>query len=214
MNMVKYQEIYINLFLFFIKNGNFLPFDTYILISHSSGGVHIGVLDIYWWILWGSLAVAIFSLLLGHVLDGILDSVFDSLGDFFNPLLVFGTLSVIGGAGVLLTKYSSLNDIYVLLISILIGIGAYLLIYYFLVIPMSNAESSTSISIHDLEGQVGEVITTIPAQGMGEVFISSTSGSRNETAKSFDQTIIKQGQQVVVVKVEDQILYVSELDEL
>jgi membrane-bound ClpP family serine protease len=160
------------------------------------------------------LAVAIFSLLLGNVLDGILDSVFDSLGDFFNPLLVFGTLSVTGGAGVLLTKYSSLNDIYVLLISILIGIGAYLLIYYFLVIPMSNAESSTSISIHDLEGKVGEVITTIPAQGMGEVFISSTSGSRNETAKSFDQTIIKQGQQVVVVKAEDQILYVSELDEL
>ncbi|WP_194842103.1 protease [Gracilibacillus salitolerans] len=164
--------------------------------------------------MWGSLGFAIISLLLGNVLDGLLDSLFDSLGEFFNPLLVFGTLSVVGGSGVLLTKYSSLGEIYVLLISLLIGIGAYLLIYYFLVIPLSNAESSTSISVHDLEGKVGEVITTIPAQGMGEVFISSTSGSRNETAVSFDKKIIKQGQQIVVVQVKDHVLYVSEIDEM
>ncbi|MGN8647262.1 protease [Gracilibacillus sp. HCP3S3_G5_1] len=160
------------------------------------------------------MAVAIISLLLGNVLDGILDSLFDSLGDFFNPLLLFGTLSVVGGSGVLLTKYSSLSELYVLLISILIGIGAYLLIYYFLVIPMSHAESSTSISIQDLEGKAGEVITTIPAQGMGEVFISLTSGSRSETAASFDQKEIKQGKQIVVVKAEEHVLYVSELDEI
>ncbi|MDX8046445.1 NfeD family protein [Gracilibacillus sp. S3-1-1] len=160
------------------------------------------------------MAIAIISLLLGNVLDGIFDTLFDSLGDFLNPLLVFGTLSVIGGAGVLITKYSSLNEWYVLLISVLIGIGAYVLIYYFLVIPMSNAESSTSISMHDLEGKVGEVITTIPANGMGEVYIPISSGSRNETAVSFDEKEIKQGERIVVVKVDNQAVYVSELEDL
>ncbi|RCW73239.1 NfeD family protein [Saliterribacillus persicus] len=148
------------------------------------------------------------------MLDGLLDSIFDGIGELLNPLLLFGTLSVVGGAGVILTKYTSLNTIYVLLISVLFGIGAYVLIYFFLVIPMSNAESSTSISVNDLEGKVGEVITTIPANGMGEVFISSTNGSRNETALSFDQKEIKQGTRVVVVEVKDQLLYVSELIDL
>ncbi len=148
------------------------------------------------------------------MLDGLLDSIFDGIGELLNPLLLFGTLSVVGGAGVLLTKYTSLNTIYVLLISVLFGIGAYVLIYFFLVIPMSNAESSTSISVNDLEGKVGEVITTIPAHGMGEVFISSTNGSRSETALSFDQKEIKQGSKVVVVQVNDQLLYVSELNDL
>ncbi|UOQ84101.1 NfeD family protein [Gracilibacillus salinarum] len=154
------------------------------------------------------------SLFLGNILDGLLESVFDGLGEFFNPLLVFGTLSVVSGAGVLLTKYSAMLPVLVLLISLLIGFGAYLLIYYFLVIPMSNAESSASISVQDLVGEVGEVITSIPEKGMGEIFISRANGSRNETAVSFDNKVIKQGQQVVVVEVKDQILYVSELDEM
>ncbi len=128
--------------------------------------------------------------------------------------MVFGTLSVISGSGVLWTKYSQINPVYVLLISVFTGVGAYVLIYYFLVIPMSNAESSTSISVNDLKGKTGEVITTIPATGMGEVLISSPQGSRHETALSFDKQEIKQGKTIVIVEVKDQLLYVSELEEL
>ncbi|MCT2536195.1 NfeD family protein [Aquibacillus koreensis] len=153
------------------------------------------------------------SLFLGDVLDGVLDSIFDSIGEFFNPLLLFSTLAVIGGSGVLFTKYTGLSGAYVLLISLVIGLGAYLLIYYFLVIPLSNAEASSSFSVQELEGKLGEVITTIPANGYGEIFIESPNGSRSETAKSFDEVEIKQGQKIVVVEVIDQILYVSKLDE-
>ncbi len=78
---------------------------------------------------------------------------------------------------------------------------------------MSNAESSTSISVHDLKGKVGEVITTIPATGMGEVLIQSPSGSWNEIAASFDKEEIKQGKKVLVVEIKEQILYVSEFNE-
>ncbi|WP_186580711.1 protease [Aquibacillus kalidii] len=148
------------------------------------------------------------------MINGLLDSIFDSLGEFLNPLLVFGTLSVVGGAGVLLTKYSSLDSLYVLIASLFIGILSYIMIYYFIVIPMSHAEASTSISIKDLEGRIGEVLTTIPAQGLGEVFIESPNGSRNESAQSFDSNEIKQGSKVVVVQVKDQILHVSEINEL
>lgn len=163
--------------------------------------------------MWSSLAIAIVSLFLGDIFEGVLDGMFDSLGELINPLLVFGTLAVVSGSGVLLTKYTELFFVYVLVISLFIGLMAYVFIYFFLVIPMSNAEASTSISIQDLVGKTGEVITTIPASGYGEVFISSTNGSRSETARSFDAVELKQGTSIVVVNVEEQILFVSELDE-
>ncbi|MFB1050292.1 NfeD family protein [Paraliobacillus sp. JSM ZJ581] len=129
----------------------------------------------------------------------------------FNPLLLFGTLAVVSGSGVLLTKYTGISHIYVLIISLMIGLLAYFVIYYLLVIPLSNAESSTSVSIHDLVGKTGEVITSIPANGYGEVFIASTNGSRSETARSFDYVDLKQGSEIVVIEVKEQILYVAAL---
>ncbi|WP_053217496.1 NfeD family protein [Virgibacillus senegalensis] len=137
----------------------------------------------------------------------------EGFDEFLNPLLLFGTLSVIGGSGVLFTKYSSFNPFVTLLLSVLIGAAAYFVIYHFLVIPLANAETSTSISMADLEGQIGEVITTVPANGMGEVFIESPSGSRNESAKSFDEKEIKQGTRIVVVQVSTDAVYVSALDD-
>lgn len=144
---------------------------------------------------------------LGDLFEGL----FEGLGEVFNPLLLFGTLAVISGSGVLLTKYAGISHIYVLIISLIIGLLAYFVIYYLLVIPLSNAESSTSISVQDLVGKTGEVITTIPADGYGEVFITSTNGSRSETARSFDHIELKQGRKIVVVEVKEQILYVAEL---
>ncbi|QTM98023.1 protease [Sediminibacillus dalangtanensis] len=159
--------------------------------------------------MWGSLAIAIISLFLGDLLDGL----FEGLDEFLNPLLLFGTLSVIGGSGVLFTKYSSFHPFVTLLFSVLVGAAAYFLIYHFLVIPMANAEASTSISMADLEGKIGEVITTVPADGMGEVFIESPNGSRSETAKSFDEKEIKQGTRIVIVQVSKEAVYVSTLDD-
>jgi membrane-bound ClpP family serine protease len=167
---------------------------------------------LYWSLLWGSLAIALISILFQGVLGGLLESVFDIFGDFFNPVLLFGTLSVVGGSGVLLTKYTAITEFYVLALSILIGLCAYFVIYYFLVIPMSNAESSTSLSMKDLEGKIGEVITTIPNVGMGEVYISTNNGSYSEVAASFDATEIKQGKRIVVVEVKEGILLVSEME--
>ncbi|WP_181346741.1 protease [Thalassobacillus sp. CUG 92003] len=167
------------------------------------------LLDVYWWMLWGSLAAAVISIFIGDLIE----SLFGGLDEFFNPLLLFGTLSVVGGAGVLLTKYTGLNMGAVLLMSALAGALAYVIIYYFLIIPLSNAEASTSISMQDLEGKMGEVITTIPAEGLGEVFIESPNGSRNETAKSFESEEIKQGSRIVVVQVAEQMVLVSKFED-
>ena len=140
-------------------------------------------------------------------MDGVLDG-------FLHPLLLFGTLAVVSGAGIILTKYTSLSSFIGLCVSLCIGIVSYVLIYNFLIIPISSAESSNAYSAKDYEGRIAEVITTIPAQGYGEVYIPSKTGSRSETAKSFDQEEIIRGQKVVVVQVDDKgVLFVSPMED-
>lgn len=153
-----------------------------------------------------SLIFSAFFFLFGDILD-------QFLNEFFHPLLLFGTLAIISGAGIVLTTYTQLSGSIVLLVSILLGVIAYVLFYYFLIIPISRAESSNSHSALEYQGRIGEVITTIPEEGYGEVLIKSVSGSRNETARSFDETMIPQGTKVVVVEVEKDCIAVSKFEE-
>lgn len=141
------------------------------------------------------------------MLDGILDG-------FFHPLLVLGTLAVIAGAGILLTKYTHLSAGIVLAIGFGLGVIAYILIYYFLIIPISHAEMSSVHSARDYEGLIAEVITSIPANGYGEVLIASPTGSRSETAKSFDNMDVPSGKKVVVVQVDSNgVCFVSPMED-
>lgn len=176
--------------------------------------VVIDILQIYWYMLFGSLIISLALFFIGDVISDFIDGIFDGLfGDFLNPLLIFSTTGVIGGTGVLLTKYTEMNDFYVLMIALFVGLISYFLIYYFLVVPISQAETSTGYSMMDLEGKTAEVTITIPKDGLGEILISSTNSSSNQIAKSIDEVDIAQGTRVVVVKVEDDIVYVSSLEE-
>jgi hypothetical protein len=165
-------------------------------------------LTTYWVLLIGSLVLAIVFLLIGDIVHGILDG-------FFHPLLVLGTLAVISGTGILLTKYTDLNAGIVLAIGFGLGVIAYILIYYFLIIPISHAEMSSVHSAREYEGQIAEVTTTIPATGYGEILIASPTGSRSETARSFDHIIIPSGDKVVVVHVDAEgICFVSSMEDV
>ncbi len=78
---------------------------------------------------------------------------------------------------------------------------------------MEYADNSTAFSIQELEGKVGEVITTLPPKGYGEVLIPVGSGHTNQIAASLDQQEIPQGKKVIVVKVKDHTLYVTPWEE-
>ncbi|GGH73678.1 membrane protein implicated in regulation of membrane protease activity [Pullulanibacillus pueri] len=168
----------------------------------------VDLLSIYWYVLVGSFVIAILLFFLGDIFDGILDG-------FFHPLLIFGTLAVISGTGIILTTYTSLSVSLVLIIGLILGSVTYISLYYFLIIPLSRAESSNAHSIRDYEGRMAEVITTIPEHGYGEVYIPSAIGSQNETAKSFDGIKILSGQRVVIVQVDEEgVLHVSPMEDL
>ncbi len=167
----------------------------------------IDLISIYWYVLIGSLVVAILFLLIGDILHNVLDG-------FFHPVLLFGSLAVISGTGILLTKYTFLSAGIVLGIGVSFGVITYVLIYNFLIIPISQAESSNAYSMQDYRGRIAEVITSIPAAGYGEVMLSSAAGSRSETAQSFDRLDIGRGKKVVVVEIDKEgVLHVSPMED-
>jgi membrane protein implicated in regulation of membrane protease activity len=64
-----------------------------------------------------------------------------------------------------------------------------------------------------LQGKIAEVATTIPAVGLGEVYVSVVSGTVYHMAASMEKQMIKEGTRVVVVEVRDHVLYVTPFPE-
>ncbi|MEP0547870.1 MAG: NfeD family protein [Rhodothermales bacterium] len=170
------------------------------------------MLDVYWICLVGGLIFSVLTLLLGDVLDGVLDGL-DGI-DFLDPLSIVGGLTVFGGAGVVLTESMDLGGATTTAAAALIGVGLAVLMHFVYVRPMKRSENSTGFSLREYHGKLGEVITTIPATGYGEVLVKMGAGNTFRTAASFDGAPIPQGTRIVVVEIRDGDLLVTPFDEL
>lgn len=155
-----------------------------------------------------ALVTVIFGDLFSDFLGGFFEALsFDHL-DFFHPVVFMGGLTVFGGCGAMLEKYSVLDKIPVTLLSLLGALIFSFLSYFLYVKPMKNAENSTGFSIQDLVGKIGEVVVPIPTQGCGETLFKIGAGYTNQIAASFDGTEIAVGSKAVVAEVKEGILYV------
>ncbi|WP_232696767.1 serine protease [Brevibacillus daliensis] len=129
-----------------------------------------------------------------------------------HPVCFVSALTAFGASGLLLTNFTSLSSGILLLLSTVFGLFLALVSYFFWIRPMANAENSTGFSILDLEGKIGEVITTVPASGYGEIIVKLLSGTTNQIAASYDGNAIMEGSRVIVVKVEKHVLHVIPFD--
>jgi membrane protein implicated in regulation of membrane protease activity len=193
------------------------PFHDVLPNKNYSGKQAIHMLELYYGLLIFGVIAALLSILFGDLLsdalDGLLEAVPGGHLPVFEPLVLFGGLTVLGGAGVLLTKYSPINEPYVLMLSLIIAVIESVLVYFFYIKPMEKAENSIGFSEKDLVGQIAEVSIPVPSSGYGEVILRIVGASSNQIAASFDQCDIEAGAKVVVVEVKDRILHVSRLDD-
>lgn len=170
------------------------------------------MITLYWSLLAGGVIFAVVSVLLGDLISQAMDGVLDFLSvDFLQPMVIATAATSLGGAGILLSKYTSLSTLFVLLVSAVIGILLSVMVYFAYVKPMQNSENSTGFSIHDLQGKMGHITVPIPSRGFGEVLIRVGAGHTNQIAASFEHQDILDGARVVVVEVRDDVLYVSEI---
>jgi len=145
------------------------------------------------------------------------DVIADMLGEIHLPLLqpavLASGLTAFGGIGFLLTRLTALSSWTVFAASLFAG-GVLAAGAHFLWIrPMERAEVSIGYSMSQLEGKIGEVGTSIPANGLGEVLIPMVSGITHHMAASLENEPIPAGTRVVVVEVRDHVLYVTPFPE-
>ena len=82
------------------------------------------------------------------------------------------------------------------------------LLNLFILIPLSQAESTLAYSEQDLKGRVGKVIVSIPSDGFGEVMIEGNGGNIAKSAVSFEAVDIEYGSTVLVIDVIKGVLHV------
>lgn len=129
-----------------------------------------------------------------------------------HPVCFVSALTAFGASGLLLANFTLLSVGVLLLLSTAFGVFLAIVSYFVWIRPMAHAENSTGFSITDLEGKIGEVVTTVPASGYGEIIVKMLSGTTNQIAASYDGSAIKEGSRVIVVKVEEHVLHVIPFD--
>ena len=167
---------------------------------------------IYWWCLGGGFAVSLLLILLGDLLEAAMDALdaFDAL----DPLSIIGGVTVFGGAGLLLDAYSGLAPTPVAVTAGAVAVVASVALHFGYVKPMKQSENSTAFSQAEYAGRTGEVGTSVPAGGFGEVQIRMGASTTFQTAASYGGEPIPGGTPVVVVEVgADGVLHVAPLSE-
>ncbi|MCL6602602.1 MAG: protease [Paenibacillus sp.] len=157
---------------------------------------------------------AVVSVLVGDLIGGALHGMFDSISfDFLNPAVLAGGITVFGGVGLLLTRYSELEVGAVAALSLLIAGFIDVLLYLGFVKPMDKSEMSNGFSMKELPGKIGEITIPIPAKGYGEIMVKFGAGNSLHTASSFEHQPLPVGIKIVVVDVIEGVALVTEFDE-
>lgn len=146
----------------------------------------------------------------GEILEGL----FDIAGDgVFNPITIIGYITLFGGIGYIGEVLGFVSSGLMLAVNLLLSAVIIVLVNFYIILPMKRSEKNMSSSIHDLKGRVGEVYTSIPADGFGEVIIRRTHGTVSKPAKSFDGDPLKEGLSVLIIDIDEEgVLLVSAYD--
>ena len=87
----------------------------------------------------------------------------------------------------------------ILIVSVAISIILSVLLYFFVLIPLSSAEVSMAYTDESLTGQVGKVIVPIPSDGFGEIVIETVNGVISKRATGYDNEEIDYDQEVLLL---------------
>jgi membrane protein implicated in regulation of membrane protease activity len=154
--------------------------------------------------------ITIVSLILGDILDAIADI---TVGTSLNLTMLFSFFAILCGAGYILEYVSQWGSLSIFVVSFLFSFVSVLLMKAFVLVPISRSEQNTAFRLQDFTGQTGEVLITIPNDGIGEVLVRSKFGNNGMPARSADGIEILQGSIVSVVEVNDGILVVKAVEQ-
>ncbi|PYG88729.1 uncharacterized protein DUF1449 [Ruminiclostridium sufflavum DSM 19573] len=143
--------------------------------------------------------------------SGVSHSIVSWFALLLNPIVAVSFLTVFGGIGILGESYFKWNDIITLVFSAASGIIVSTLLYNFIAKPIYRSENTSDVSRNELIGTAAEVTTDILAEGFGTITYTVNSIRFTSPAKHIEEKAVRQGQKVVICKIESNIFYISEI---
>ena len=134
------------------------------------------------------------------------------------PFLNFGTITAFlawfGGAGYLLTRYSSLVVAGVLTLAIVAGLVGAMIVFWFVAKLLLKHDRELDPADYERVGVLARISSPIREGGTGEI-IFSQEGTRNTCgARSENSEALARGTEVIVTRYEHGIAYVQRWEEL
>lgn len=156
---------------------------------------------IYFYTLITCAAISVVLFLFGDIFD------FDGPVD---PMLIVPWIAFTSLFGYLGEKAFDVNSWVILFIGIGLATLLVFLLNFYILVPIRNSEATISMSEKDMEGLKGIVITPIPIKGMGEIKISSVTGSMSRPAAFYEEQEqgVAQGKEVLIIEIRDRVCYV------
>jgi len=123
-------------------------------------------------------------------------------------------LAWFGGAGYLLTAYSSIWFVWALVLSIASGLAGASVVFWFLAKVLIGRDRDLNPADYHMTGVLGHVSSSIREGGTGEIIYSQEGTRRTCGARSDDGKPIPKGIEVLVTRYQKGIAYVRRWDEL
>jgi len=131
-----------------------------------------------------------------------------------NPATIAAFLAWFGGAGFLLSRYSSLRVGIELGLSTIAGLIGAAVIFFFLTRVLISENENLNPADFRMVGVLGNICSQIREGGTGEIMYSQAGTRRVCGARSEDSRAIAKGTEVVVTRYEKGIAYVKLWSEL
>lgn len=165
------------------------------------------IIQIYLYVLIIAGIITIIYVLFSDVAEGIGET-----SPFLDPAVILSFITFTAAAGYLLEHLVDLSSMIILLIALAIAVVLDLLLYFFILLPLSTAEVSLAYSDDSLTGQVGKVIVPIPENGFGEIVIETVNGLISKRAAGYENTTIEYGKEVLIIEVKEGTFIVKEYE--
>jgi membrane protein implicated in regulation of membrane protease activity len=133
---------------------------------------------------------------------------------FFNSASMTAFLAWFGGAGFLLTRYSSIWIWWALGGAVLFGLAGAAAVFWFVAKLLMGSERDLDPADYDLIGALGRLNTNVREGGTGEMIFSQQGSRRSIGARSENGAAIPKGAEVVITRYEKGIAYVRRWDDL
>lgn len=131
---------------------------------------------------------------------------------FLNPAVVLSFITFLAATGYIMELTTDWNSGFIFTMSLIIAFVLDLLLYFFILLPLSSAEVSLAYTDESLIGQVGKVIVPVPANGFGEIVIESVNGIVSKRAAGYENAPIDYGKEVLIIEVLNGTFVVKEYE--